>query len=197
MKHIKIRLFYLVPALALLIGLIGVFLVYQIDAGPTGKRSEHTGVSREVPAAEAYRMWQSDPEAVKILDVRTTAEYALVGHPPMAYNIPLATWTGEFDPSRRTYTMGNNPDFLDAVAKRFSRDDTLLLLCRSGHRSGIAARLLMNIGFKRVYNITDGFEGDPPRTENGTLKGCAGENGWKHSGAPWTYELNPERVFSP
>jgi len=197
MKPIKTRLFYLAPALAVLIGLIGAFLVYQIDAGPTGMPSEHTGVSREIPAAKAYRMWQSDPEAVKILDVRTTAEYALVGHPPMAYNIPLATWTGKFDPSRRTYTMGNNPDFLDAVAKRFARDDTILLLCRSGYRSGIAARMLMNIGFKRVYNIADGFEGDPPRAENGILKGCAGENGWKHSGAPWTYELDPERVFSP
>ncbi len=194
MKQIKTRLFYIIPVL---VALIGVCFAIQINAGPDGERSEHAGVSREIPAAQAYRMWQSNPENVKILDVRTTAEYALVGHPPMAYNIPLATWTGAFDPSRRIYTMQNNPDFLDTVEKRFSREDTLLLLCRSGFRSGIAARQLMNAGFKRVYNIVDGFEGNPPSSKSNILKGCAGESGWKHSGAPWTYELDPQRVYSP
>ncbi len=194
MKRIKNRLVFLIPAVV--VG-VGVLLVFQINADWAGERSVYAGGSRDILSTEAYRMWQSDPESVIILDVRTTAEYALVGHPPMAYNIPIATWTGAFDPSRRTYTMQNNPDFLDAVEKRFSKENTILLICRSGFRSGIAARLLMNAGFKRVYNIVDGFEGNPPRSKNNFLKGCAGESGWKHSGAPWTYELDPQRVYSP
>ena len=35
-------------------------------------------------------MWEADPENVKILDVRTPEEYLFVGHPPMAWKIPLA-----------------------------------------------------------------------------------------------------------
>ena len=42
-----------------------------------------------VTAKEAYEKWQADPEKVMIIDVRTPEEYLFVGHPTMAWNIPV------------------------------------------------------------------------------------------------------------
>lgn len=89
-----------------------------------------------------------------------------------------------------------HPEFVKTVKKNFSAKDTILLLCRSGQRSGIAARMLRDAGFNRVHNIADGFEGTRPRTRNGTPGGGT-PNGWKNSGAPWAYELDPGRILSP
>ncbi len=41
-------------------------------------------------AAEAYGKWKAAPDKVKIIDVRTPEEYAFIGHPEMALNIPFA-----------------------------------------------------------------------------------------------------------
>jgi rhodanese-related sulfurtransferase len=166
--------------------LIIVSSILYVSADTLVPRQARAGDGRDVLSVEAYAMWQSAPHSVKILDVRTQAEYALTGHPPMAYNIPLAFWTNQFEPSRRSYVMAPNPDFLEQVEKKFSREETLLLLCRSGQRSGAAKTILRNAGFGKAYNILDGFQGLPDYG-----------GGWKHSGAPWTYELDPALVYSP
>jgi len=101
---------------------------------------------REVMPREAYDMYQDDKSGVKILDVRTTAEYALIGHPKMAYNIPVQFWTGEYNSSERDYALVENPDFVAQVKSRFSPDEILLLICRSGARSRYAAKLLSASG---------------------------------------------------
>jgi rhodanese-related sulfurtransferase len=173
----------LVPAIA---GLIIVLSFIYVSADTLIPRKAHAGGEREVLSVEAYAMWKSDPHNVKILDVRTRAEYALTGHPPMAHNIPLAFWTNQFEHSRRSYVMTSNPDFLVQVEKKFGREETLLLLCRSGQRSGTATTILRNAGFNKAYNILDGFQGLPDYG-----------GGWKHSGAPWTYELDPALIYSP
>ena len=189
----KSRLFYLVSVLAV----IAFFLVLYVYADNSGDRSEYPGNGRDVTARQAYEMWDSDPDNVIILDVRTTEEYAQFGHPPMAYNIPFAILVGESDLSKRNYTMRQNPDFLKSVEKRFSREDTILLLCRSGQRSGVAENILRNAGFSNVHNIADGFEGNPPQGTTRMSKGRGAINGWKNSGAPWTYKIDPNRVYTP
>ena len=45
---------------------------------------------------EAYRMWTQGADGVKIIDVRTPEEYAFVGHPEMAMNIPFVMHTYEW-----------------------------------------------------------------------------------------------------
>ncbi len=40
-------------------------------------------------AAQAYEKWKATPDKVTIIDVRTPEEYAFVGHPEMALNIPF------------------------------------------------------------------------------------------------------------
>jgi len=174
--------------------LLIVLIVLHFYTGNPGKSAGHTESGRDVTAEKAYQMWQSDMDNVKIIDVRTRAEYALVGHPPMAFTIPLAFWTDRFDPVKKTYRLKANPDFVKEIKNRFSKEDTLLLLCRSGQRSGIAAKHLRNAGFSNVYNITDGFEGSPFPGKKIFSTTVVPKNGWKNSGAPWTYELNPGLV---
>jgi rhodanese-related sulfurtransferase len=51
-------------------------------------------------------------------------------------------------------------DFVTRVKKVAKPDDTLLVMCRSGHRSAQAGNLLAEAGFRSVYNIPDGMERD-------------------------------------
>jgi rhodanese-related sulfurtransferase len=70
-------------------------------------------------------------------------------------------------------------------------------MCRSGGRSAYAVNLLAKTGFKNVYSIVDGFEGDKLDIEGSYYKGKRLVNGWKNSGAPWTYQLDSELLYLP
>ena len=89
-------------------------------------------------------------------------------------------------------------DFVARVQTVAKPDDTLMVMCRSGGRSAIAANFLAKAGFKNVYNIIDGMEGDA----NGGLRQRGSrrqplKDGWKNSGCPWTKKLTPERMVLP
>ena len=94
-----------------------------------------------------------------IVDVRTRSEYDQVGR---VAGTELIEWRmdGEHQP---------DPRFLDRLARRYDRNDALLLICRSGVRSHYAAELATAAGFTRAYNVLDGFE-----------------KGWVPAGLPWT-----------
>jgi len=93
--------------------------------------------------------------------------------------------------------MPVNENFVEAVKKKFKETDTLLIMCRSGGRSAYAINILAKAGFKNVYNIVDGFEGDALKIEGSYNNGRRLINGWKNSGAPWTYELDPDLMYLP
>lgn len=167
------------------------------QAPPPEDRRKHTIAGKYVTSAQAYQMWQADPDNVTIIDCRTTDEYVFVGHPVMAYNIPLAFRTDIWNPTTGMYDLRDNPGFEKYIQDRFNKTATLLILCRSGHRSAVAANRLFRAGFKQVYNIIDGFEGEFRAVPK---KGSSEKNtggGWKNSGLPWTYELNPRLIYSP
>ena len=119
-----------------------------------------TSLGLYVTAREAYDMWQADPERIKVLDVRTFEEYVLIGHAEMAVNIPLAFPTYKWDAGKGNYSIVVNTDFVAHVKERFTPDDTILVMCRSGGRSAMAVNALAKAGFAKVHNIIDGFEGD-------------------------------------
>jgi rhodanese-related sulfurtransferase len=156
---------------------------------------KHTSIGKYLTAQEAYEMWKASPEKIKIIDCRTPEEYAFVGHAPMAYNIPSKLWTGKWDPAKKSYIMPDNPDFEVKAKANFKLDETLAVMCRSGHRSSASVERLAKIGFTNVYNITDGFEGDMVNNEESYFNGKRMINGWKNSTAPWTYALDSERVY--
>ncbi len=119
-----------------------------------------------------------------IVDVRTIAEYVFVGHPEMAYNIPLTFW------DERNIQNVANETFIEDIKARFKPSDTLLLFCRSGNRSAHALRMLRREGFQKLFNVREGFEG---RKDS---KGLRNLNGWKNSGLPYTYQLDPDLLYA-
>ena len=157
------------------------------------RKSKQTVLQKYVTATQAYNMWRSNPETVAILDVRSPAEYVFVGHAPMAVNIPVESY--QWDHSQGDMVSVENKYFERQVSKRFSKDQILLVMCRSGSRAARAVNQLAEMGFSDVYNITDGFEGDKVKDKRSVFKGKRVRNGWKNALLDWTYDLNPALVY--
>ena len=158
---------------------------------------KQTALGLYVTAKEAYELWQVDPENVMILDVRTQEEYLFVGHPPMAWKIPVIAQSYDWDAEKGAFPMQLMADFVDRVKQVASQDATIMALCRSGGRSAIAANLLARAGFSKVYNIIDGMEGDGNGDSEAIAHSTQPPNGWKNSSCPWTKKLTPERLVLP
>ena len=115
----------------------------------------------------------------------------------MAWKIPVAAQSYEWDAEKKQFPMKPLPDFVSRVNEVARTGDTLLVMCRSGGRSAIAVNLLAKAGFKDVYNITDGMEGDAVVDPASVFLGQRLVNGWKNSGCPWTYKLTADRMVLP
>ena len=70
-------------------------------------------------------------------------------------------------------------------------------MCRSGGRSAKAVNKLAKAGYKNVYQIYDGFEGDKLNDPGNSKNGKRVVNGWKNCGGPWTYKLDTHFVYRP
>lgn len=118
---------------------------------------------------EAYKLLQKVPDA-QLVDVRSTAELDWVGRIAGAVEIELRTYP----------SMEPNADFLNQLAKKVIKEDTVMFLCRSGARSNHAATIATQSGFTDCYNILEGFEGDKDEAgHRGTT------SGWKAANLPW------------
>ena len=111
-------------------------------------------------------------QRAKLVDVRTPAEFKFVGSVPGSVNIE---WRGnDILPSAM---------FVSALRQVARPDQPVLLLCRSAVRSHAASRAAAAAGFKRIYNVLEGFEGQ--RTSDGRR----GEiDGWRRHGLPWSQD---------
>ena len=154
---------------------------------------KQTKLGLYITAKEAYEKWQANPN-IKVLDVRTPGEYVFVGHAEMAYNIPLKFLAGVSE--GELPLMRDNEHFLSEAQQLFSTTDTLLVMCRSGGRGAQAVNTLADAGYTRAFNIIDGFEGEALDMPDSYNDGKRILNGWKNSGASWTYDLNYDLVYS-
>ena len=131
-------------------------------------QARHLKYFGDVTPQQAWRLLQEMHGAV-LLDVRTEAEWELVGSVPNALEI---CW--------KVYPDWElNPHFLAEVQAKVRPDQLVLTLCRSGVRSVDAAVALTQAGYARVLNILEGFEGDKNDDAQRVL------NGWKRAGLPW------------
>jgi len=160
-------------------------------------KEKQTVLGLYVTAKEAYEKWKAEPDKVMILDVRTHEEFLFVGHPTMAWEIPLAAQSYEWDAEKKHYPMKPLPDFVARVQTIAKPGDTLLVMCRSGGRSAMAVNALAKAGFKNVHNIIDGMEGDANADSDSVAQAQPLMDGWKNSGCPWTKKLTPERMVLP
>lgn len=138
------------------------------------------------------------------IDIRTRAEAMYVGMPgaadalvPYVEHQEIMT---EWDDKRNIYLLEPNVDFAKEVERRLkdkglAKSDTVILICRSGDRSARAADLLEMHGFKKVFSIAEGFEGDMGK--EGAASGRRAVNGWKNAGLPWSYKLDKAKMFFP
>ncbi len=159
---------------------------------PEGKR---TSLGLYVTAKEAHELWRNAPGKITILDVRTPEEYLFVGHPTMAWKVPVAVQSYVWDDAKGQFPMRPLGDFVSRVQSFARPEGTICVMCRSGGRSAIAVNMLAEAGFKQVFQIVDGMEGDVIKDADSVFQGQRLKNGWKNSGCPWTYKLTPERLL--
>jgi len=90
-------------------------------------KEKQTVLGLYVTAKEAYEKWKAEPEKVMIIDVRTPEEFIFVGHPAMAWKIPVAAQTYEWDAGKGQFPMKLIPDFVSRVSEVAKPDDTILV----------------------------------------------------------------------
>lgn len=88
--------------------------------------------------ADTLQRWHADGAPVRILDVRTPAEFEAV-HIPGAYNVPLDT-------------LGEHAEDIQNHV-----DDTVVLVCRSGMRASKAETRLAAAGMGNVRVLEGGM----------------------------------------
>ncbi len=160
----------------------------------TVPRKKQTILNLYLTANKAYDIWKKNPGKITMIDTRTQGEYIFVGHPAMAYNIPV-----EFLQSKKLfgYEMRRNKNFVSDVQEKLKKNDIIFVICRSGNRSVTAVNLLARAGFKKAYSVIDGVEGDKLRYPASIDNGKRVVNGWKNFKLPWTYHLNSKLIYHP
>ncbi|MGB1110197.1 MAG: rhodanese-like domain-containing protein [Gammaproteobacteria bacterium] len=134
----------------------------------------------DISPKAAHELVESNPRAV-LVDIRSSMEFLFVGHPSGAVHIP---WIDEPD-------WVVNPNFVTDVRKLMlggaicDPDEEIscapiVLICRSGKRSKEAGIALLNAGFRDVYHVDEGFEGELDEHHH---RGSLG--GWRFHGLPW------------
>ncbi|MDC7241110.1 MAG: rhodanese-like domain-containing protein [Spirochaetales bacterium] len=104
-----------------------VFLILFALAAGSAAAKDYTKFS------DLKELLDSDADDYIFLDVRTDQEYR-AGHIPGSVNIPYE-------------------QLPDALPEGTALDKTIILYCRSGNRSGQAARALKRAGYTDVYNF--------------------------------------------
>jgi phage shock protein E len=113
--------------------ILGLLLLTVVLAG-CGSKGE------ELPALIGPQDAQSridSGDSVVLLDVRTPEEFTQDGRSPDAILIPL--------------------DELEARVDELDKDDTIVVICRSGNRSQAAADILRDSGFDHVTEVEGGM----------------------------------------
>ena len=93
---------------------------------------------KEIDASEFARWVNDATQELRVIDVRQMQEIAM-GTVPKAEPLPLHT--------------------LPAKVHELSREEKLVMVCRSGARSAQACMFLQQQGFSNVYNLRGGMMG--------------------------------------
>jgi rhodanese-related sulfurtransferase len=170
----------------------------EIDQVPEVKRSV-SGL--HLTALEAAAMKQRLGPQVMMIDIRSRAEAQYVGMAhAVDFLVPMLDFPEfwEWSDQRNEYIQQSNPNFVQDVEQRLAqmgltKNDPVVVICRSGVRSNAAAGLLFEMGFKQAYTVIDGFEGDAAR--DGEQRGQRVVNGWKNAKLPWSYKLEKNKMY--
>lgn len=98
----------------------------------------------EVVDISVYDLSKLQNQGVAVVDVRTAPEWAQTG----------------VVAGSRLVTLGNDPAFFRAMDQAADPAKPVVLICRSGNRSGVAARMLSERSpGRKIYNVREGMNG--------------------------------------
>ena len=124
-----------------------------------------------VPPQLAWRLF--DTGQAVLVDVRSAEERKFVGHVPGSVHIAWATGT----------SLTRNPRFVRELEVKLGKEQPVLLLCRSGKRSAVAAEAAAKAGLHNVFNVLEGFEGEIDAQQH-----RGGSDGWRFHDLPWVQD---------
>jgi rhodanese-related sulfurtransferase len=104
---------------------------------PFSKKTEATATPVDVPTIDVKTAFARSKRGARLVDVRSSSEFAHSGHPKGAVSVP--------------------PQLIKKDQTGLGRDDELLVICLSGHRSQRQAHKLAAIGFTQVTNVHGGL----------------------------------------
>ena len=188
---------------AILAGLLAVGTAAPGHAAPEpSDPKQQTSWGLYLTSQEAYEIKQEKADGVLFVDVREPVEIMFTGFTDVVdVNVPyMLVNPAKWNPKKPVLAMERNPSFADSIlaelkSRGLDKSTPVILMCRSGGTRGApSAKALEGLGLEAVYVVVDGFEGstlkDDPR---GPLRLV---NGWKNAGLPWSYNLNPEKVYT-
>ncbi len=133
----------------------------------------------DLKPTDAWKLLAEDKKA-QLVDVRTRPEWMFVGVPDLnslGKRTMLQSW-------QNFPAMDVDANFTATVAQQIpDREAPILFLCRSGARSRAAAAAMTQQGYRKCYNVAEGFEGN---LDGERHRGKVG--GWKAAGLPWAQE---------
>lgn len=168
-------------------------------AAQTIAKNKQTLAAKYMTPKEAYDAVTANRSKTLFLDIRTVPELMFIGMTNEVDRvIPFVTVADppQWDNRSGGFRLQPNPEFVRQVeaalaAKGLSKDDTVILMCRSGSRTVPAVNALVAAGFKNAYSLYEGFEGDSAKD------GSRSVNGWKNAGLPWTTKLDKSKAVPP
>ena len=103
---------------------------------PFARRSGGTATAVDVPTIDVKQAFARSKRGAKLVDVRSSGEFKS-GHPKGALSVP--------------------PGLIKKDQTGLGRDDDILVICLSGHRSPRQAKTLAEMGFTSVSNVHGGL----------------------------------------
>jgi rhodanese-related sulfurtransferase len=134
-------------------------------------KADQLGYAGGVPPQAAWQLFSGGH--AQLVDVRSAEERKFVGHVPNSFHVAWATGT----------SLTRNPRFARELEAKVSKDSVILLLCRSGKRSVLAAEVATKAGFTQVFNVLEGFEGEIDAQQH-----RGGADGWRFHKLPWVQD---------
>ena len=104
---------------------------------PFSKKPEGAGTPVQVSTIDVKQAFARSKRGAKLVDVRSGQEFAHSGHPKGAVSVP--------------------PQLIKKDQTGLGRDDDILVICLSGHRSPRQAKKLAEMGFTKVTNVHGGL----------------------------------------
>lgn len=163
-------------------------------------KKKQTKLGLYMTAKQAYKYTTDNMDKTLFVDIRTPSELNYLGAAGvMDAHVPAVFMdTTGWNDKKHRYNRAKNKNFIADVTnvlkkKGLSKDNTVILMCRSGKRSATATNMLAAAGYTKVYSVVDGYEGG--KVKKGKDKGKRMKDGWKNSGLPWTYSLDKDYMY--